>query len=1019
MPTSRLQAGEPADPPSPARPRAEAEYVRAPTRTGHRRRRHAAGPSTSPTSGRRRAAPRRVAPDGAPLGAPAGGRFDRLTRLARQVLRVPAALVWLPDAERRLFFAAQVPSEPWARLREAAPSHAFCRAVVEAGLPLAVADAREDARLRGNPAVEGLGVVACLAVPLALPDGRGVGALCAVDRVPRAWTAEEEAALADLAGLAACGTAAGPRPRGPEAAAAPEAARERPGRFAGELEQAPVALEDPTREELGVALEEPQATSEELAEANDRLARSDERLEREMAERTAALSARAAELEAANAGLREGEARQRALIEALGVAVYTTDAAGRLTFYNDAAAALWGWRPRLGDARWCGSWRLFWPEGRPMRHDECPMAVALREGRPIRGVEAVAERPDGARVPFIPYPTPLRDGAAGAPIGAVNVLVDIGERKAAEAALAASEARYRALFEVSPQMVWFADAEGRCTHVNRHYADFVGLPAERALGDGWLAAVHPEDHARARAAWAGAVAGGGDYEVEYRIRRGSDGSHRWFLVRGAPLRGADGQVERWIGVGIDIDDRRRAEEALRRRSRKLELLSGAAAGLLSAGDPDEVLRPLFRSLAEEFGLDVAFSFVADEGGGGLRLASCFGVPEEAKAGLAQARLRPGGLRHGRADAPGHVRRRRPGLGRPEAAAGQGPRRPRLRLLPAARGRGAAARHAVLRLPRARPPLRRGPRLPRLHRPLRGRGAGAPGRRGGPARRRGAAAPHRRGRARLRHLHHRPAGPDRRLDARGGRGVRLDRGGGGRAPGRHALHARGPRGRPPRAGSRGRPPGGRRAERALAPAQGRRARVHRGQRPGAARARRGRPGLPQDRPGRDGAQARGGGAAGERGAVPPRRGHRHRRRALLRPRRAHDGRERRLRAHERLQPRRARGHRGLGSPDAARVHGGDRARGGGARRTRRDRALREGAHPQGRLALVGPLRPHAAQRQRARLPVRRVHRGHHGAQARRGGAARERGAAARAPGRAAARLAPQRGRARWRRRWRTS
>ena len=96
-----------------------------------------------------------------------------------------------------------------------------------------------------------------------------------------------------------------------------------------------------------------------------------------------------------------------------------------------------------------------------------------------------------------------------------------------------------------------------------HYTDFVGLPAERVLGDGWLAALHPEDRACARAAWAGAVASEGDYEVEYRIRRGADGSHRWFLVRGAPLRGPDGRVERWIGVGVDIDDRRRAEEALR------------------------------------------------------------------------------------------------------------------------------------------------------------------------------------------------------------------------------------------------------------------------------------------------------------------------------------------------------------------------------------------------------------------------------------------------------------------------
>jgi PAS domain S-box-containing protein len=137
----------------------------------------------------------------------------------------------------------------------------------------------------------------------------------------------------------------------------------------------------------------------------------------------------------AEAALRESERRYRELVEALDVAVYTTDAEGRLTAYNEAAAVLWGWHPPLGDTRWCGSWRLFWPDGRPMRHDECPMAVALRENRPIRGAEAVAERPDGGRVPFIPYPRPLRD-ANGALVGAVNVLVDITERKAAEAALA-------------------------------------------------------------------------------------------------------------------------------------------------------------------------------------------------------------------------------------------------------------------------------------------------------------------------------------------------------------------------------------------------------------------------------------------------------------------------------------------------------------------------------------------------------------------------------------------------------
>jgi PAS domain S-box-containing protein len=112
------------------------------------------------------------------------------------------------------------------------------------------------------------------------------------------------------------------------------------------------------------------------------------------------------------------------ILEALPVAVYATDAAGRITFFNEAAAALWGRRPVLGQELWCGSWRIYMPDGTPLPHDRCPMAVALREDRPIRNVDAIAERPDGTRVRFMPYPTPLHD-ASGALIGAVNILVDI------------------------------------------------------------------------------------------------------------------------------------------------------------------------------------------------------------------------------------------------------------------------------------------------------------------------------------------------------------------------------------------------------------------------------------------------------------------------------------------------------------------------------------------------------------------------------------------------------------------
>jgi PAS domain S-box-containing protein len=125
------------------------------------------------------------------------------------------------------------------------------------------------------------------------------------------------------------------------------------------------------------------------------------------------------------------ERRFRELLDGLPAAIYTTDDAGRITYYNEAAAALWGYRPTLGTSEWCGSWKLYWPDGTPLPHDQCPMAIALKENRAVRGMEVVCERPDGTRVPFLSYPTPLHD-ETGKLVGAVKMLMDITERKRAE-----------------------------------------------------------------------------------------------------------------------------------------------------------------------------------------------------------------------------------------------------------------------------------------------------------------------------------------------------------------------------------------------------------------------------------------------------------------------------------------------------------------------------------------------------------------------------------------------------------
>jgi len=117
----------------------------------------------------------------------------------------------------------------------------------------------------------------------------------------------------------------------------------------------------------------------------------------------------------------EGGAIVRQVLDALPAAIYTTDAEGRITYFNPAAVELAGRTPTLGSDDWCVTWRLYAPDGTPLP----------QENRAIRGAEAIAERPDGTRRPFLPFPTPVHD-LSGKLVGAVNMLVDITERKESE-----------------------------------------------------------------------------------------------------------------------------------------------------------------------------------------------------------------------------------------------------------------------------------------------------------------------------------------------------------------------------------------------------------------------------------------------------------------------------------------------------------------------------------------------------------------------------------------------------------
>ena len=129
----------------------------------------------------------------------------------------------------------------------------------------------------------------------------------------------------------------------------------------------------------------------------------------ELGQLTATFNAMLARTQAAVDGLRESEWAHRELVRSLPTAAYMCDAAGRITIFNEAAVNLWGRAPELGNEYWCGSYRIYRPDGSPLPLDQCPMAVSLRESRSVRGEEIIIERPDGTRRDVLPHPEPIRD----------------------------------------------------------------------------------------------------------------------------------------------------------------------------------------------------------------------------------------------------------------------------------------------------------------------------------------------------------------------------------------------------------------------------------------------------------------------------------------------------------------------------------------------------------------------------------------------------------------------------------
>jgi len=262
---------------------------------------------------------------------------------------------------------------------------------------------------------------------------------------------------------------------------------------------------------------------------------------------------------------RESEERFRQLADNINDVFWIRELHGSKTAYvSPAYESLWGRSCQSLYERPMSYLEAVHPEDRERALRACHR---LERGEAIAGEYRII-RPGGTVRWIWDRGFPIRDKSERI-VRLAGIAEDITERKRAEQALRESEERFRTLADATPVLIWGADTDKRCNYFNKQWLDFTGRTIEQEMGDGWTQSVHPEDLERCLETYVTALEAGTPFTMEYRLRR-HDGKYRWVLDNGVPRFAPDGIFSGYIGSCIDITDRKRIEEELRKSDRRKE-----------------------------------------------------------------------------------------------------------------------------------------------------------------------------------------------------------------------------------------------------------------------------------------------------------------------------------------------------------------------------------------------------------------------------------------------------------------